>query len=133
VIAMNLFAPKPPIDVAGYRRSPAVTIRWAAAEDAAKLAILAEFDEASMPAAPVLLGFVGDELWVAVSVSTGATISDPFRPSAEVAELVIDRARQLTVPQLGRPQSVLKRLRDRLTPPRHLDAGGLPSLHRETR
>jgi len=129
---MNLFAPKPPIDVAGYRRSPAVTIRWATAEDAAKLAILAEFDEATVPAAPVLLGFVGDELWVAASVSTGATISNPFRRSSEVAELVLERARQLTVPHLGRPQSVLRRLRDRLTPPRNLDAGGLPLLHRET-
>jgi hypothetical protein len=129
---MNLLAPKSPIDVAGYRRSPAVTIRWATADDAGRLATLAEFEEASVPAAPVLVGFVGDELWVAVSVSTGATISDPFRPSAEVADLVLERARQLMVPHLGRPQSVLKRLRERLTPPRNLDAGSLPRLHRET-
>jgi hypothetical protein len=127
---MNLFAPKAPVDVAGYRRSPAVTIRFSTPDDALKLAILAECDEAGVPAAPVLLGFVGDELWVAVSVATGATISDPFRPSAEVADLVRERARQLSVTQLERPHSRLKRLGRRLTTPRHLD--GLPSLGRET-
>jgi len=129
---MNVFAPKAPIDVAPYRRSSAVTIRWATASDAGKLATLAALDEASVPPAPVLLGFVGDDLWVAVSVSTGATVSDPFRPSAEVADLVLERARQLTGPHLGRPQSVLKRLRSRLTPPRSLGPRGAPLLHRET-
>lgn len=84
----------------GYRHAPPLAIRWAEPEDAARLEVLAELDEASIPAAPLMLGFVDDELWAAVSVSTGARICDPFKPSAEIARLVAARGRQLTV--LGR-------------------------------
>ena len=84
--------------VAGYRRSPALTIRWATPADAPNLAILAELDDARVPPPPVLLAFVGDELWVALSLRTGTVIRDPFRPSADVANLVHDRGRQLTAP-----------------------------------
>jgi hypothetical protein len=84
--------------VGGYRRSPALTIRWATPADAGRLAILAELDEARVPAAPMLLAFVGDELWVALSLRTGAVICNPFRPSADVAALVHARGRQLTAP-----------------------------------
>jgi len=80
----------------GFRRSPAVTIRWATPGDARALATLAELDEAHVPAPPVLLAFVGEELWVAQSLRTGAVLSDPFRPAAEVASLVHQRGRQLT-------------------------------------
>jgi hypothetical protein len=128
---MNVFPPKAQVEVAGYRRSPAVTIRWATPDDAPKLAILAEVDEAAIPQAPVLLAFVGDEMWVAVSVSTGATISDPFRPSADVADLVVERARQLTVTERGRPESRLTRLR-RFAARNNFDASSLPRLGRET-
>lgn len=91
------YGPTDPIR--GYRHSPEVMIRWATPADAAALAILAEVDEAEVPAAPLLLAVVNGELWVAVSVSSGETICDPFRPSAEVAVLVRERQRQLTVPQ----------------------------------
>jgi hypothetical protein len=82
--------------VRGYRRSPALTIRWATPADASGLATLAELDDARVPAAPVLVAWVGDELWVALSLRTGAVISNPFRPSAEVATLVHERGRQLS-------------------------------------
>lgn len=82
-----------------YRRAPAVTLRWASEADAERLEVLAELDEAAVPPAPLLLGFVGDELWSAVSLSTGAAIADPFRPSAEVTKLARERGRQLTVPE----------------------------------
>ena len=81
-----------------YRRSPEVTIRWATADDEPKLKLLSELDEAPIPPSPVLLGLVGEELWVAASLSDGAVISDPFRQSSDVAALVIERGRQLTVP-----------------------------------
>lgn len=84
--------------IRGYRQSPEVTIRWATPADAPALAILADVDEAEVPAAPLLLAIVDGELWVAASASTGAMICDPFRPSAEVAALVRERGRQLTVP-----------------------------------
>lgn len=95
-----------------YRHSPAVTIRWSTAADASRLHTLAELDEAGVPPAPVLLGLVDDELWVAVSLSTGAVISDPFRPSAELAALVIERGRQLTVrePAPRRRRALRRRL-----------------------
>lgn len=81
-----------------YRHSAEVTIRWATADDAPNLALLSELDEAPIPPSPLLLGLVGEELWVAASLSSGTVISDPFRPSAEVATLVVERGRQLTVP-----------------------------------
>jgi len=81
-----------------YRRSDPVTIRWATPEDARRVAILAQLDESTVPPAPLMLAFVGDELWVAVSLRTGAAVTDPFRPSAEVAALVAARGRQLTFP-----------------------------------
>ena len=82
----------------GYRHSTNVTLRWATPADAHDLEVLAELDEASLPEAPVLVAFVDDELWVAMSLSTRAVISDPFRRTTEVVALVAERARQLTVP-----------------------------------
>lgn len=81
-----------------YRRSGALTIRWATPEDEWRVETLAELDEATVPAPPLLLGLVGEELWVAASLLTGAVVSDPFRASAEVAALVLERGSQLTVP-----------------------------------
>jgi hypothetical protein len=95
--------------VTGFRRSPAVTIRWATPEDARSVEIVADLDDAPVPQGPLLLAFAGDELWVALSLSTGAAVADPFRPSAEVAALVRERARQLTVPELGRMRAGLRR------------------------
>jgi hypothetical protein len=110
-------------EATGYRGAPAVTIRWAAPEDADSVAILAEIDEAPVPSGPLLLAFAGDELWVALSLSTGTSVSDPFRPSAEVAALVLERARQLTVPEKGRARAGVRRLQQ-------VFAGSGPSLPR---
>jgi len=81
-----------------YRHAPPVTIRWASSSDTERLEILAELDEAVIPAPPLLLGFVGEDLWAARSLSSGDHIADPFRPSAEVVSLLAERGRQLTVP-----------------------------------
>jgi len=107
---MNFFGRTPPAGTASYRRSPAVTIRWATPADARDLEVLAELDEAPVPAAPVLLAFVGDELWAACSPRTGAVICDPFRPTAEVVDLIRERGRQLTVPERERPRLGVMRL-----------------------
>ncbi len=98
-MAVTLFQRKTQTRPGGYRRTPAVTIRWATPADAPDVEILAQLDEARVPPAPQLLAFVGDELWVAFSPATGAVISDPFRHSAEVVALVRARGRQLTVPE----------------------------------
>ncbi len=82
---------------AGYRRAEPVTIRWSTPADAHRLEILAALDEAPVPPAPLLLAFVGEELWVAMSLGTGAVVADPFRPTAELVPLLRERGRQLTV------------------------------------
>jgi hypothetical protein len=100
-----------------YREGPAVTIRTATWADAERLELLAELDEDVVPAAPQLLALVGDELWVALSLQSGAEIADPFRPSAEVAALVRERARQLKVPdQRRRGLGVWRARRAQLAP-----------------
>jgi hypothetical protein len=114
VLTMSLFARTATHQI-GYRRSPAVTIRWATPDDALELHVLATVDSASVPAAPQLLAFVGEELWAAISPATGAFVSDPFRPSAEVVDLLRERGRQLTVPE--RRPSPMRTLR-LLTQPR---------------
>ena len=100
----------PPPRTTGYRRSPAVTIRWATPDDARQVEVLAELDEAPLPPTPLLLGFVGDELWAALSPGTGAILADPFRPTVELADLLRERGRQLTVPELRRPRLGVMRL-----------------------
>lgn len=107
---MKLPARKPPDHAAGYLRSPAVTIRWATPDDARQLDILAALDEAPLPPAPLLLAFVGEELWAALSPATGAMVADPFRPTLELADLLRERGRQLTVPELRRPRLGVIRL-----------------------
>jgi len=80
----------------------AVTIRSATWADVERVELLAELDSAEVPPAPRVLAFVGDELWVTVSVASGAVIADPFRPSAAVAALASERARQLATVKRGR-------------------------------
>ncbi len=92
----------PTTQASGYRRAAPVTIRWATPADARTVEILAQLDEAAIPSAPLLLAFVGEELWAALSLGTGAVVCDPFRPSAELAPLLRERGRQLTVPDRGR-------------------------------
>jgi hypothetical protein len=94
----------------GYRHSPAVTIRWATPDDARQVDTLSALDEAPLPPAPLLLAFVGEELWVALSLGNGAMLRDPFRPTTELAALVRARGRQLTESAVRRPRWGVMRL-----------------------
>jgi len=76
-----------------------LTIRPAFADDEREIERLAQLDDAIVPPAPLLLGEVAGELWVAVSLSSPNHIADPFRPSAELVALVKARARQLHAKQ----------------------------------
>ncbi len=109
---MNLLRRNFTPQLVGYLHAPPLSIRWAGPEDGEKLEILAELDEAPVPAVPLMLGFVDDELWAAVSVSTGVTIADPFKPSADVARLLAERGRQLTVPGQGSGFRLRRRRRE---------------------
>jgi hypothetical protein len=88
-----------------------VTIRHATAADASSIRTLAEVDSASPPTGNLLLGEVGDELWAAVEVETGAAIADPFRPSADVVALLRAGAERLT-----KSESAARRSRFHLLP-----------------
>jgi hypothetical protein len=73
----------------------ALTIRRATADDTFAVKRLAAIDSAFPPTGEVLLAEMGDELWAAVSLETGAAIADPFRPSADLVALLRFRARRL--------------------------------------
>ena len=69
-----------------------LTIRRATAADEFAVRRLAALDSAFPPTGEVLLAEMGDELWAALSLDTGATIADPFRPSRDLVELLRFRA-----------------------------------------
>ena len=72
-----------------------LTIRQAVPSDAAALEQLAALDSSRRLRSPVLVGEVGGELWTAVSLADFEVNSDPFRPSGELAFVVLERARQM--------------------------------------
>lgn len=72
-----------------------LTVRFAAAADAPELALLAELDCAPLPTAPLLVGERDGRPIVALSLSDGAVVANPFVPTADVVALLELRARQL--------------------------------------
>jgi hypothetical protein len=74
----------------------ALTIRRATDSDAFALRRLATIDSAAPPTGEVLLAEMGDELWAAISVDTGAAIADPFRPSGDLVDLLRFRAERMS-------------------------------------
>ena len=74
-------------------RFSSLVIRTAADADAGALERLAKLDTAPVPAGPTLVAEVGGELVAAYGVERGERIGDPFRPTAEVLDLLEYRAR----------------------------------------
>jgi hypothetical protein len=76
-----------------------VTFRPAFPDDAATVARLAALDSRRVPPGPLLLAEVDGEAWAAITL-TGAeeVLADPFRPTAEILELLRRRAAQLGAP-----------------------------------
>ncbi|MEA2148423.1 MAG: hypothetical protein QOD69_253 [Solirubrobacteraceae bacterium] len=72
-----------------------IAIRRAAQADAGALQGLAGLDGARLQPGEVLLAEVGDELQAAIHVASGATIADPFRPTADLLALLRLRAARL--------------------------------------
>lgn len=56
---------------------------------------VAERDSAAIPTGCVLGGRVNGQLVAAVSVTSGQMVADPFVPTAEIRELLSERAAQL--------------------------------------
>jgi hypothetical protein len=78
-----------------FESTAPVTIRYARQADAEGLQRLAQLDSHAALVGPVLVGEVADEIWAAVSVTDYQVVADPFRPSGELAFLLVERARQL--------------------------------------
>jgi hypothetical protein len=72
-----------------------LTLRLATHADSPALARLAELEQAQRPAEPLLLGVVMSRPVVALSLSDGRVIADPFFGTTELIELLRVRARQL--------------------------------------
>jgi hypothetical protein len=82
--------------------APELTIRPVRGSDAGTLERLAELDSQPVPTGPLLVALVAGEPWAAVQVSGDAAIADPFRPTADIVEILHTRAAQLRG-RSGRP------------------------------
>ena len=80
--------------------STPLTIRLARDDDHTPLAILAQLDSGHAPADPVLLAEADGGIVAAVSLLDGTAVADPFRPTADVVDLLRVRvaATATTVP-----------------------------------
>jgi hypothetical protein len=78
-----------------FENTSTVTIRYARQADTDALERLAQLDSQAAPQGAVLVGEVSGEIWAAVSLGDYQVIADPFRPSGELAFLLVERARQL--------------------------------------
>jgi hypothetical protein len=65
-----------------------ITIRPGFADDHVALHRLAALDSAGVPAEPLLVAELDGELSAALSLHDGASIADPFRPTAEIVALL---------------------------------------------
>jgi hypothetical protein len=72
-----------------------LTVRLAETADRAALERLAGRDSARVPPGAILLAAVGGEVRAAISVDGATVIADPFRPTAELVELLRLRSAQL--------------------------------------
>jgi len=82
----------PPPHLAG------VTLRADRPDDAAAIARLAALDSRRLPAGPFLLAEEDGTLRAALSLTTGATIADPFAPSAHLVQLLHRHAARRSAP-----------------------------------
>jgi hypothetical protein len=77
-----------------------LTIRLAVPADAGALTRLAELDSAPPPKpVPTLMAEIGGELQAALPLDGGPAIADPFRRTAELVAILVERARQLDSPK----------------------------------
>jgi hypothetical protein len=75
-----------------------VTIRRLGADDAADVAQLAQLDSTRAPSGALLGADLNGSLVAAISIATGEVIADPFRRTAEIADVLRLRATQVDGP-----------------------------------
>jgi hypothetical protein len=71
-----------------------ITITHSTEADAPKVWRLALLDDRRPPRGPALLAYVNGELRAAVGLLDGQAVADPFRPTAEIVELLRLQAHQ---------------------------------------
>ncbi len=71
-----------------------VTIRAARDDDEPGLVRVAQLDSRSLPAGRLLVAEVDGELVAAVSLDDGASVANPYRPTAAIVRLLELRAQQ---------------------------------------
>jgi hypothetical protein len=81
---------------------PKVTIRPARAADLGDLTRLAELSERRLPTGPVLVAEVESELVAALPLEGGPLLSDLWRPTHDVAQLLELRSEQLRAAERAR-------------------------------
>ncbi len=89
-----------------------VVLRLATAGDRLSLDYLAQLASADLPSGALLIGELRGRLVVAVSLSDGSAIADPFLPTSDLLALVRLRAGQLNQ-QIGPPATQRLSLQDR--------------------
>lgn len=72
-----------------------VVIREATEVDRAALTRIAERDSSPLPAGEVLVAETGGEIRAAIEVEGARAVADPFRPTAELLDLLRTRAGQI--------------------------------------
>jgi hypothetical protein len=72
-----------------------IVIRTALPADAEALQVLAQLVDRHLPAPPVLLATTDGVVVAALSTVTGAVVTDPFRATADLVELLRLRSAQL--------------------------------------
>ncbi len=86
-----------------------ISIRRATAADAGAVRRLAALDSAPTPGGELLIAEVQGEPHAALEISSGVAIADPFRPTAELVELL--RLRAMALRAAVEPVRRLPRLR----------------------
>lgn len=100
----------------GWVDDSTIVIRPNRAADEPALARLAGLDSASVPAEPLLVAEVGDELRAALSLRDGAVVADPFHRTAQLVTLLQTRAEQLLRDDRPGSRRWFARVRSRLAP-----------------
>jgi hypothetical protein len=86
-----------------------VTVRASMAADAARLRELAALDSRRPLAGELLVAEVDGALVAAISLEGDGAIGDPFRPTADVVNLLELRAAQIARPAAGARQRSIRR------------------------
>ena len=91
----SLLGPKV-VAAAGHgTAAPHVTIRSASTGDRAELADLARVSERRLPAGPVLIAEIDEEIVAALPLEGGPVLVDVLRPTADVVQLLELRSEQV--------------------------------------